>query len=90
MRSKRKKGAGKISTLCPKALEDIMSLTKRKEERDIKCDRPGKCLAGAAWWTVRNVGMEFRKEIEIGNVDLRDTFPDVIVEAMYLDETVGK
>ena len=34
--------------------------------------------------------MEFRKYIETRNVDLRDMFPDVIVEAIEIDETVRK
>lgn len=44
----------------------------------------------AAWRAVRNVGVEFRKEVETRNVDLRDVFPDVGFEAMGIDETVGK
>lgn len=36
------------------------------------------------------MGVEFRKETETRNVDLRDIFPDVISESMGLDESVGR
>lgn len=71
-----------------------MSLARRKKGtnqfRDLECDDgPPECSAGAAWWAVRNMGVELRKETGTRNVDLRDVFPDVISESTGLDETAG-
>lgn len=93
MRSKGKKGAEKdFNTLLygTRRCDVINKVTKELILETLSMIKPAKSLSQTTQQAVRNVAMEFRKYNETRNVDLRDMFPDVIVKAIDIDETVRK